>query len=659
MASPEIRTFRQITKDRLLGEMLRDIRGPNSSSADWKVLIMDDFTLKVMSASCKMADVTEEGISLVEDLNKRRQPLPQLEGVYFIQPTPASVKRFVEDMQGRSPLYKRAYVFFSSPVRKELLQLIKDDATLRPRIAALKEVNLEYLTVDMQGFVTEQGSALGQLFGDAIDDSSMDYERAIDSIASRLATVFASLKEFPAVRYRAARSSGAATAQGARARDLVSTKVASALWDRIMKYRQGLPNYPARDSCDLLIVDRSVDVVAPIIHDWSYSGMCFDLLPMDGNKYQYNVSTHAGKQEEKTVLLDEHDPIWLDLRDLFIAEAYERVQAVSAELAAKSMSDRPGELSAKEMSQLIKSLPQYREQKDKVELHINIATSLNQKLNAEGLSDIGKLEQGFVFDDAKTLYKDLANLLSSMHDMSSENKLRLLLVYAATHPDKFDAPKRLYWQKLTIADMGAITNLELLGVPIGKKGSEAVAAAPAAAEKKSFLSSFSSVRKEKQAGVRKDRHAVEGAWELSRFYPLLQDVVEDMATGVLSRDLYPYIEEPSDDNVLRGGGRAATSVRGGSASSSSASGSTWASRSSKPADSVGDGHRRTLSASNVNIRGRRLFVFVVGGMTRSEIRAVHALTAQLNREVVIGSTSVDSPNVFLEKLKNLSYRHDS
>ncbi|XP_071693024.1 SNARE-interacting protein KEULE-like isoform X3 [Rutidosis leptorrhynchoides] len=51
------------------------------------VLIMDKVTIKIMSCSCKMADITDEGVSLVEDINKRRQPLPTMDAVYYIQPT--------------------------------------------------------------------------------------------------------------------------------------------------------------------------------------------------------------------------------------------------------------------------------------------------------------------------------------------------------------------------------------------------------------------------------------------------------------------------------------------------------------------------------------------------------------------------------------------
>ena len=32
---------------------------------------------------------------------------------------------FISDMTGRSPLYKKEYVFFSSPISRDLLQLIK------------------------------------------------------------------------------------------------------------------------------------------------------------------------------------------------------------------------------------------------------------------------------------------------------------------------------------------------------------------------------------------------------------------------------------------------------------------------------------------------------------------------------------------------------
>jgi syntaxin-binding protein 1 len=66
--------------------MLRSAK-TGSSKSTWKVLIMDKLTVKIMSYACKMADITQEGVSLVEDIFRRRQPLPSMDAIYFIQPT--------------------------------------------------------------------------------------------------------------------------------------------------------------------------------------------------------------------------------------------------------------------------------------------------------------------------------------------------------------------------------------------------------------------------------------------------------------------------------------------------------------------------------------------------------------------------------------------
>nr|GMD75005.1 SNARE-interacting protein KEULE-like [Ipomoea batatas] len=133
----------------LLYEMLRSARSKDSKST-WKVLIMDKLTVKIISYACKMADITEEGVSLVEDIYRRRQPLPTMDAIYFIQPTKENVVMFLSDMAGKSPLYKKAFVFFSSPISKELVNHVKRDTSVLSRIGALREMNLEYFAIDSQ-----------------------------------------------------------------------------------------------------------------------------------------------------------------------------------------------------------------------------------------------------------------------------------------------------------------------------------------------------------------------------------------------------------------------------------------------------------------------------------------------------------------------------
>eukprot|EP00850_Spirogloea_muscicola_P000416 SM000002S05496 [mRNA] locus=s2:67784:72742:- [translate_table: standard] len=631
--------------------MLRGAKG--SGASDWKarslaaltaaladalqVLIMDEFTVRVMSNACKMADITDEGVSLVEDLKKKRQPLPSLDAIYYIQPTRDSIRRMRDDMSGASPLYKRAYVFYSSPVSREYLQAIKGDPLLIPRIAAMKEVNLEYLTIDTQGFVTDHAQALEHLYGQ-YGDGSQVFDRCLEGVASRLATVFASVKEFPLVRYRAARAGNASPS----ARDLVSTRLASMVWDRLMKYRASLPNFPQQETCDLIILDRSFDPVAPVIHEWTYDCMCHDLLPMEGSKYRYEVVTSSGAKDVKDVLLEEHDPVWLELRDLHIADAGLRLDDKMRQFGStnKAAQMRLGgqdreDISTRDMQKMVQALPQYREQLDKLSLHIHIATSINARIKEEALVDVGKLEQDLVFGDATS--KELLGLLTTNPRLTQMDKLRLLMIYAVTHPEKLDSTKRMQWMKLAKLsedDMRAVDNLEFLGVSVAKK-----------AQSNSSFSLKFGARKQAKRPMRRERTQDEEAWSLSRFYPLVQDVVEDLAKGDLPKDEYPYVKEPSAA-VLRG---MASVVPTPSPSTANAATTTTPARTGI---SMRTSARTSWASKSKSSDDSSSLIW--------QLRAAHKMSAQLQREVIFGSTTLDDPHKFistrLQKVKLLSSR---
>jgi len=635
-------TLRQISRSRVLHEMLRSVKG---GAADWKVLITDEVTVKVLSACVKMTDIQDEGISVVEDLNKRRQPLT-LDAIYFIQPTRNSVKRLIEDLSGKAPLYPRAWVFFSSPLPRDLLSGIRADAGLVARLGKLAEFNLEYLAVDQHAFVTDHPAALEHLFGEPTDGGAQ-YKATIESIAARLATLFGGLKEFPAIRYRKARAEGGAVS----GRDLVPTQLASALWDRIFRLKQSLPGFPAAETCDLLIVDRSVDPIAPVIHEWTYDAMLHDLIDLqDHNTFKYDVVTNAGKTESRTAVIDDHDMLWQELRNLHIAEANLRLndkmqQFNSMNKAAQvRKGGRPGDVQFKDMRSIVQNLQSgYRDQLAKLNLHVEIATKLNNRISAEKLSAIGNLEQDLVFGDATS--KELIALINGNPEITSEDKVRLLMIYAATHPEKLDATKRMQWMKLmrlTGADMQCVTNLEYLGVAVSKKSSASA-----------FSLSFGK-RKAKRP-VRKERVGDDEAWSLSRFTPLVQDLVEEVAEDKLPRDQYVYVKEPATppQRLAREDTSAQQAKAAARPSARTARTANCAKNAPKEEDSSRPGSA-TVSAS----RGRRIVVFIVGGITRSEVRVAHKLTSTLQQEVILGSTSIDSPQVFLQRVKHLSSMDD-
>ncbi|XP_065859405.1 protein transport Sec1a [Euphorbia lathyris] len=640
--------FRQITRDRLLVEMLGSTKVAGDTRSTWKVFIMDKVTMKVMSHACKMSDITDQGVSLVEDLFKRREPLPSMDAIYFMQPSKENIVMFLSDMSGREPLYKKAYIFFSSSISKDLINHIKCDTSVLPRIGALRELNLEYFPIDSQAFVTDHERALHELYGENVENSRK-FDACLNVMATRIATVFASLKELPCVRYRAAK-----TEESTDFRETVPSKLATAVFNCISKYKS-IPNFPQTETCELLILDRSIDQIAPVIHEWTYDAMCHDLLDMDGNKYVLEVpNKKSGELEKKEVVLDDNDPVWLELRHVHIADASERLSDKMTNFVAKNkaaqmqQSGRDGEISTREMQKIVQSLPKYNEQMEKLSLHVELAGKINKIIRQIGLRDLGQLEQDLVFGDAAA--KDVISYLRTNQDTSSENKLRLLIIYAIVYPEKFEgdkALKLLQLAKLPEEEMLVVNNMRLL---VGSSATKKTTTGGG------FSLKFDN-QKKKQA-ARKDRTGEEETWQLFRFFPMLEELIENVSKGGLPKNEYACLNEPSPiQQEAKGSARksnapVAPERKAPAHSMRSRRTANWA----KPRNSD-DGYSSdsVLANASLDLRkmGQRIFIFIIGGATRSELRVCHKLTTKLRREVVLGCTSLDEPPQYLMRLKTL------
>ncbi|KHN42721.1 SNARE-interacting protein KEULE-like isoform X1 [Glycine soja] len=641
-AGADYKSFKQISRERLLHEMLRSAKTGDSKST-LKVLIMDKLTVKIMSHLCKMTDINGEGVSLGEDLYKQRQPLPTWDAIYFIQPTRENVIMFLSDMSGRTPLYRKAFVFFSSAISKELVMDIKKDMEVLTRLGALREMNLEYFPIDSQGFITNNERALEELFGD--EENNHKGVTCLNVMAKRIATVFASLREFPSVRFRAAKSLDATTMTTFQ--DLIPTKLAAGIWDCLVKYKKSIPNFPQTETCELLILDRSIDQIAPVIHEWTYDAMCHDLLNMEGNKYVHEVpGKSGGPAERKEVLLEDHDPVWLELRHAHIADASERLHEKMTNFISKNKaaqiqhgSKSSSEMSTRDIQTIVQALPQYSEQIDKLSLHVEIAGKINRIIRESGLRELGQLEQDLVFGDATT--KDVIKFFTMKEDITHENKLRLLMILASVYPEKFEGEKGqnlMRLAKLTEEDMNIVPNFRMLGgQPVTKKSLTAA-----------FGLKFD-IHKKKHA-ARKERPGEEEKWQLSRFYPIIEELLEKLMKNELSKEDYPCLNDPSPSYQ---GSPFSGPVNQNPHSMRSRRTPTWA-RPRGSEDGYSSDSVLRHASSDFRRMGQRIFLFIVGGATRSELRVCHKLTEKLKREIILGSSSIDDPSQFITKLKTIT-----
>ncbi|KXZ43944.1 VPS45 protein [Gonium pectorale] len=659
---------RKAVKERVLGDMLGSV--VDSTGGGWKVLILDEFTTRVLSSTLRMSDIMECNVSVVEDLAKAREPLHQ-PAVYFIQPTSKSIARLLEDFGGPEgkervgkgglkQLYPTAHIFLSNKLPAEQLEKLKANPRLVKSLKTLKELNLEFLTVDSRTVVTDHPDAGRLLLSDACEVNRTAVTRQVDAVVSRLVTLFSTLKEFPVIRYKAPRPLQAGDPPGHSMRVAMPQQLATRLHERLAGMQRA-GQLPGKETCDLLVLDRSYDPVAPFIHEWSYEALVYDLVHMEGNVYRYDVESKDGKSEPREAILEESDELWNELRHLFIADVYTTLhrrlkdfQNNKAAKAAGGLGKAAEGLSTSAIRQLIVALPQFREALGRLALHISVSDSLKAATNARRLTDVGGLEQDLVLGEKRSK-EMLAFLTENAPALDPTDKLRLLACYLATHPGKLDVAKRLAWQKtagLSGEDMAALVGGLLR---MGVRAMEAVAAPAEGSKGSGFFGGAKKPPKPPVATRRKWRpgSVASGAaagkapedeeeeYELDRFRPLMGELVEEMAAGRLSEVEYPYVKPPSAEAAEAAARAAATSAR------TARSGLNWA-RKNKEGGPEGAGGSGSGAAGGGG--GRRLVVFILGGATRGEMRVAHVLSSHLGRDVVLASTAVASPSAFVDDL---------
>jgi len=350
------------------------------------------------------------------------------------------------------------------------------------------------------------------------------------------------------------------------------------------------------------------------------------------SKEKQNNNKTKSEKAKKQVLLSENDILWPQLRHMHIQDTIDTVlnqfnEFITSNKAIKLQ--KGGVDSISEMSEAIRAMPQYQEQLNKYSLHIQLTGECMKLFKDHNLEVIALLEQDMAMgEDAEG--RPLKNLINNLEAVlqdprtNPQNKMRLLMTYIISQSGIKDADRRKLMEAAHISqqDQNAISNLFYLGVALTKASTN--------------------VKKERKSKNKKRVNDV--SYDLSRYIPALKGIVEALLEENLPVADYPFVKDgPSSSLGVLPGGQPRPS-------SAATSGRRWHER--RKGTNTGKEEIKEKDKDD-EFAGPRVIVFVAGGITYSETRAVYEVTKTSKRQVLIGSTSILTPKIFVENLAKL------
>ena len=400
--------------------------------------------------------------------------------------------------------------------------------------------------------------------------------------------------------------------------------------DELIKFRKSRPDWPPpsnRAPSLLVVTDRSMDLKAPLVHEFTYQAMAHDLLDIkDEDNVTFRIKINEGRQdeEEKDAEITEKDPVWLDIRHRHMKDTIDKLKTDFQ----KFLDDNPqfkedSKATLSSIRDMVGGLPQFTLTKDAYSLHLTMAQECMAKFQRNKLNDVGLAEQNLVVgldedgNKPKQTLEAVVRLLDDP-DILKADRLRLVLLWILYRDGVIpqDVTRLLAHAELPIEESGCVEALTNLG-----------------------FKNKTDLKEQRQPTVPLFSPKAEPLGEeiiaLSRYETALASLIDSICKATVDSNSFPFIrplQDASQDPMVQAG--AGASLRAGG---------------NQPRWARGG---RTRQVDN----RQRLLVFMAGGATHSESRVCYEMSQQHNKDIYLITSHMITPRDYLDSLRHLSWQ---